>query len=145
MSAMSRTAKILFAAAAVFVAAQFVPVERSNPAIESQIPAPESVKAVLERSCYDCHSHETRWPWYGYVAPASFLVAYDVREARDEMNFSTWNRYRSDERAEMLSDVPNAINDGQMPPWYYLVMHPGARLSEADRALVNAWANASGD
>ena len=145
MSAMSRTAKILFAAAAVFVAAQFVPVERSNPAIESHIPAPESVKAVLERSCYDCHSHETRWPWYGYVAPASFLVAYDVREARDEMNFSTWNRYRSDERAEMLSDVPNAINDGQMPPWYYLVMHPGARLSEADRALVNAWANASGD
>jgi hypothetical protein len=143
MSAMSRTAKILFAAAAVFVAAQFVPVERSNPAIESHIPAPESVKAVLERSCYDCHSHETRWPWYGYVAPASFLVAYDVREARDEMNFSTWNRYRSDERAEMLSDVPNAINDGQMPPWYYLVMHPGARLSDADRELIGAWTTAS--
>lgn len=140
---MSRTSKILLAAASVFVAVQLVPLEYSNPAIESNLSAPASVKAVLERSCYDCHSHETRWPWYGYVAPASFLVTHDVHEARDEMNFSTWNRYRPDKRAELLDDVIKMVNDGDMPPWYYLVMHPGARLSDADRELIGAWTTAS--
>ncbi len=143
LRAMSRTSKILLSAAAsAFVAAQFVPLEHSNPAVESDLSAPKSVKVVLKRSCYDCHSHETRWPWYAYVAPASFLVTHDVREARDEMNFSTWNRYRSDKRVELLDDVLEMVNDGEMPPWYYLVMHPGARLSDADRELIGAWATA---
>ncbi len=142
---MSRTSKILLAAtAAVFVAVQLVPLEHSNPAIESDLSAPAAVKAVLERSGYDCHSHETRWPWYTYVAPASFLVTHDVREARDEMNFSTWNRYRPDKRVELLDDVLDMVNDGDMPPWYYLVMHPEARLSDVDRELIGAWTTESG-
>lgn len=140
MSAMSRTAKILFAAAAVFVAAQFVPVERSNPAIESHIPAPESVKAVLERSCYDCHSHETRWPWYAHLAPVSWLVVYDVHEAREHLNFSAWNRYDRVEQREKIEEVWEEVEEGEMPLWYYLPLHPDAALSAADQSLLREWA-----
>ena len=142
---MLRTSNLLLAVVAlVFGALQLVPLDRDNPPIESDLSAPDAVKAILERSCYDCHSHETRWPWYGYVAPATFLVAYDVHEARDKMNFSTWRAYRPDERAEMVDDAFDEIDEGNMPPWYYLIMHPSARLSEADRELFASWVRTAG-
>ena len=77
----------------MLVAFQFVPVERSNPPVETATAPPPSVEEVLRRACFDCHSHETRWPWYSRVAPASWLVARDVHEARQELNFSDWDGY----------------------------------------------------
>ena len=70
----------------VLLAIQLVPVQRSNPPVEAEVPAPENVRTILRRACYDCHSNETVWPWYSRIAPVSFLVASDVHEARAKMN-----------------------------------------------------------
>ena len=72
----------------LLVALQLVPIDRDNPPVDFDMPAPSAVKSILKRSCYDCHSHETRWPWYGYVAPVPWLLAYNVAEARSELNLS---------------------------------------------------------
>lgn len=127
-----------------FVGAQLVPVERTNPPVEREVSAPEDVRAVLRQSCYDCHSHETRWPWYARVAPASWLVARDVREGREELNFSAWNRLTPAKRAEKRREVWEEVEEGHMPPWFYLPLHPDARLTDSDRDLLRAWSQAAG-
>ncbi len=62
---------------------QLVPVDRTNPPLDREVPASSEVRAILRRACHDGHSHETRWPWYSYVAPISWLRQYDVKHARD--------------------------------------------------------------
>jgi len=141
----SRGWKLAIGAAAFLGAMQLVPVERSNPPVEFEMPSPPPVGAILGRSCYDCHSHETDWPWYARVAPASWKVAYDVALARDELNFSTWRAYRPDKRKRLLEDVLEEVDEGHMPPWFYGLLHPEARLSDADRATLRAWIRGDGD
>jgi hypothetical protein len=131
---------ILIALGATFLAAQIVPVDRENPPVESEVSAPQDVRAVLERACYDCHSNQSRWPWYGYLAPASWLIAYDIEEARDHLNFSTWDRYDEDEQIDKIEEAWEEVEEGEMPPFFYLPLHPTARLGEADRATLREWA-----
>jgi hypothetical protein len=138
------TRRILLALLGLFVLAQLVPISRTNPPVEEEVAAPAEVRAVLERSCYDCHSHATRWPWYARVAPASWLLAYDVSEGREHLNFSTWNRYDAEERAENLEEIDEMVSEGEMPPWFYLPLHVEASLSQADKATLRAWTGSSG-
>ena len=130
------------AAAAIVVAAliQLVPVRRDNPPVVAEVEAPREVKAILERSCYDCHSNRTRWPWYSRVAPVSWLVAYDVREGRDELNFSDWPAYDLEKQDDLLKHITKQVERGKMPLPIYLTMHAGARLTVADRRVVLDWA-----
>jgi mono/diheme cytochrome c family protein len=81
-------------------------------------------RSLAVRACFDCHSNETRWPWYASVAPASWLVQHDVTEGRREVNFSEWNRPQKEAR-----ESAKTVRKGEMPPWYY----PWARLSSAER------------
>jgi Haem-binding domain len=122
------------------VAIQFVPMNATNPPVESDIPTSREVKVVLRRACYDCHSHETVWPWYSRIAPISWLLARDVYEGRAELNFSTWNQYSTQEQVEKLKESWTYETEGQMPPWYYLPAHRDARLSAQDRDLLRQWA-----
>lgn len=124
---------------AAFLAIQLVPVDRTNPPVETEVPASDEVRAILHRACYDCHSNETRWPWHSRIAPVSWLVAKDVREGREELNFSTWNRLRPKDRAKALRKSWKEIEDGEMPPLRYFPPHPEARLSDDDRALLLQW------
>ena len=126
--------------ALAFAAIQFVPVERSNPPVEEEVPAPDDVRGILRRSCYDCHSNETAWPWYSRVAPLSWLVARDVEEGREHLNFSTWNRLDQGARAHALEEAWEEVDEGEMPLWFYLPLHPSANLSDDDRARLRAWA-----
>ena len=126
------------------VAIQLVPVSRENPPEDGVVPAPPEVAAVLERSCFDCHSNRTRWPWYAWVAPVSWLVAYDVHEAREHLNFTEWNRIDAEERAKMIAEAWEEVEEGEMPLWFYLPLHAEARLSEADREALRLWAEAEG-
>jgi hypothetical protein len=119
---------------------QFVPVERSNPPVEAEVPAPSNVRAVLRQSCYDCHSNETVWPWYSHVAPVSWLVAHDVHEARKHLNFSTWNKYDQKRQARKLNAAWEEVDEGDMPLSYYLAIHRDAVISAEDRALLRQWA-----
>ena len=93
--------KILIAMLLIIGIAQVIPVDRTNPPVETEIPVDAEIRQLLQRSCYDCHSNETRWPWYAQVAPVSWLVADDVKHARDHLNFSTWNAYDSEKQAEI--------------------------------------------
>ena len=122
------------------VAIQFIPVGTANPPVERGIPTSPALKAVLRRVCYDCHSHETVWPWYSHIAPVSWLLAYDVQEGRAELNFSTWNQYSTQQHVKKLQESWKEVSEGEMPPWYYLPAHRNARLSADDRTLLEQWA-----
>ena len=131
--------------AAAFAAIQIVPVARENPPVEEDVAAPSEVASILRRSCYDCHSHETRWPWYSRVAPVSWLVAGDVRDGRRHLNFSRWNRLDDGKRAHALEEIGEVVVKGEMPLRAYLVTHPGAKLTPADVEVLRSWAGALED
>jgi hypothetical protein len=121
-------------------AIQFVPITRVNPTERSEAPRPPEVQALLQRACFDCHSNETRWPWYSYIAPVSFLIARDVREGRRELNFSVWNQYNGGRKARKFKEIVEQVEKKKMPQWYYVVVHPEAKLSDAERETIMNWA-----
>jgi len=122
---------------------QLIPVDRSNPPVLSDFSGPPEVATVLRRACYDCHSHETKWPWYGYVAPVSWLLAHDVEEGREELNFSAWSYHAND--AKMKAEIVEEIAEGEMPLPIYRLAHPEAKVTDAELASLRAWAGVSGD
>jgi hypothetical protein len=101
---------------------------------------PTEIRAIFRRSCMDCHSSQTAWPWYSYVAPLSWLVERDVRRGRDHMNLSEWQQYTSQQRQKLLADVASAVINGEMPLRQYTFVHRQARLTGAERDLVYQWA-----
>ena len=103
------------------------------------MPASVAVRDILQRSCYDCHSNETVWPWYSRVAPASWIVGRDVRQARQHLNFSTWNRLNAADREHALEEILDEVEAGDMPMSIYLPLHPDARLTDADTRLIAEW------
>jgi hypothetical protein len=136
----SKPQSVALVAVAVLVAIQLVPVDRENPPVEEEVPAPPEVREILRRACYDCHSHETRWPWYGYVAPVSWLLAYDIEHAQEHVDFSAWNRYDEKKRRNKLEEIQEEVEGDKMPPWFYRPLHPEADLSEAERHALRQWA-----
>jgi hypothetical protein len=114
----------------LLVLIQLVPYGRdhTNPPASAE-PAWDSARtrALADAACFDCHSNETRWPWYTNVAPFSWLTQNDVDNGREALNFSEWDR---PQEAEELAEV---ISDGEMPPWYYRLLHSAADLSDREK------------
>jgi len=137
--------RLALIASIVVAILQFVPIDRRSPPITSAATlnateaVPAQVQAVLVRSCRDCHSDETHWPWYSYVAPASWYISHDVHEARSKMNFSRWGTYSRSKRAHELEEICNQLMDEKMPLPAYALLHPIARLTQEDRAAVCEW------
>lgn len=125
--------------AVVFLAIQLVPVERSNPPVTADFDGPPEVAQVLRTSCYDCHSNESSWPWYSRVAPASWLVAHDVEEAREHLNFSAWASLEEGRRRKLAEEIWEEVEEGEMPLKAYLLAHSEARLDEAAMTLLREW------
>ena len=138
---MHRIRWIVAAGAVVFVLIQLIPMSRSNPPISQDIAAPPQIEALLQRSCYDCHSNQTRWPWYAHVAPVSWLVIRDVEQGRKHLNFSTWDKYADDPETVIrkLRNIDKVMHNGSMPLWYYLRVHSEAHLNDADRQAIEDW------
>jgi hypothetical protein len=136
---------VLAAAVVVFVLMQFANPARTNPPVAHDLmatsPAPPPVAAMLHAACYDCHSYETKWPWYSHVAPASWLVANDVDEGRKHLNLSDWFYNQPDRAARKLENMGDNVQDGDMPPSKYTLLHPDARLTAAQRDQLAQWAN----
>ena len=137
-----RAAVAAIAVVAVAAGMQLVRPETTNPPADptTAFAAPQPAAAVLERSCLDCHSNRTVWPWYSKVAPASWLVAQDVKEGRTRLNFSEWNHYGPEMAALRLKAACKEASEGDMPPWQYTLVHrnakPGAEGVAAICALV---------
>jgi len=135
----------LIGLAVVAVGIQVVPVDRSNPPTHDTPPFPAEVVSILKTACYDCHSNETSWPWYAYVAPVSWLVTHDVNEGRAEMNVSGWSALPERRQLHLIHECGEEVEEGHMPPSVYLPLHPEAKLSDADRATLLEWAETEGE
>ncbi len=107
--------------------------------IDVQTAAPDDIAALLHTSCFDCHTEETRWPWYTNVFPASVLVRHDVCEARAALNMSRWSEYSVFEQADFLDEMCGEVEEGHMPLPAYLWLHGEARLSDAQVEALCAW------
>ena len=97
---------------------------------------------MLRASCYDCHSSETRWPWYSHVAPVSWQIAQDVNDGREHLNFSNWPANDPMRAAKKLEDMSEKIGYGEMPPRKYTMIHVDARLTESQRKDLTDWLDA---
>jgi len=120
---------------------QLIPVNRENPEVDKNLAlsAPAEVKLVLKTSCYDCHSNETNWPAYSYIAPISWLVTRDVKFGREELNFSEWNKLDESKMEKKKKEIIEEISRDTMPMPIYLITHPSAKLSEGDKLLLKNW------
>lgn len=121
--------------------------ERANPpgdparAIEAGVEVPPGVRALLDRACADCHSNRTAWPWYSQVAPVSWLVANHVRDGREHLNLSDWPGRHKPEK--LLDEICEEVEKDAMPLASYRALHPGAKLSPADKQAICAWTRAA--
>ena len=148
LKSLAFSAALAFAVAGI--GAQFVPMDGigNNPPERFAVKAPPEVDAILRRSCYDCHTNETRWPWYARIAPASWLLIRDVKKGRSRMNMSEWSE---DDKESMAIDMENSwdqIEGKHMPPWFYVFpMHLDASLSDKEKQLLKSWllAHKTGD
>lgn len=136
---------VLLAVLAVIGVMQMFSPETTNPpadpasSFEAVAQPPRQVAAILNRACLDCHSHNTRWPWYSQVWPVSAMVVRDVQQGRLHMNFSNWRGLSPDATRQRMAGVCEEARKGDMPPRYYLPLHRQARLSSSDVSTLCAW------
>lgn len=141
-------AVVLFA---IFVALQFIRPARTNPpvdetrTIQAHTQLTPEVAGILDRACNDCHSHQTRWPWYTNVAPVSWFVVNHVNDGRSEMNFSDWAQYDRAHQKGLLKDICQEVTRGQMPLPSYLRLHSEAKLTSDDVKTLCDWASAESE
>lgn len=131
--------KIIFWIAFVCLAIQFIPVDRENKPVNRKdnfvdiYKTPENIKSVLKNACYDCHSNETKYPAYAYIAPISWAVKDHINEGCDHLNFSEWGTYNNDLKQNAIQKTINTIKDLQMPLPSYIGYHPKANLTTQQR------------
>lgn len=139
--------RILLGLLVVFVLIQLYRPSRENPpvdqakTIEQSMAIPRNVETVLARSCNDCHSSKTVWPWYSSIAPMSWLLADHIKDGRKELNFSEWGDFSARRKRRKFEEICEQVNKGHMPIDSYLWLHPEAKLSPAERTLLCDWAN----
>lgn len=138
--------KRLLILAGVLILAQLIPVTKTNPVVDARSSLlaseglPADVSATLRRSCQDCHSNRTAWPWYSRVAPVSWVVASDVNGGRHHLNFDEWGAYDLEKKQSRLTKVCEELKSGDMPDSKYLWIHRGAKLTQQQRAALCDWA-----
>ena len=118
------------------------PVTDASQTMETRLQVTPPVAAILDRSCNDCHSNKTRWPWYSNVAPVSWFVIDHVDEGRQNLNFSEWGRYTQRDVDGMLKQICREVKAGAMPLSSYTPLHPGSSLSPEDVKTLCAWTDA---
>ncbi|MGH9928294.1 MAG: heme-binding domain-containing protein [Pyrinomonadaceae bacterium] len=139
---------VVIVGAVCLVIAQFFAPAKTNPAsdptqsIESRLQVTPQVAAILDRSCKDCHSNKTRWPWYSNVAPVSWFVIGHVNEGRQNLNFSEWGRYTQSDVDGLLKKMCREVKGGDMPLSTYTPLHPGSKPSADDVKTLCDWTNA---
>jgi len=135
--------KILLYLLVLLVLIQFYPMQK--PKVNFKNPKdflknnnmPKEVAKIFKTSCYDCHSNETKFPWYSKTAPVKWLVYHDINEGREKLNFSEWNDLSDDDKSDKLFDIQDAVNDGEMPMKIYTFIHKNTRLTDKQRTLIS--------
>jgi hypothetical protein len=138
--------RIIVAFVVVLGIAQFFRPERTNPNSDSQLSLraqndiPPEVLSLLDRACFDCHSNDTRWPWYSNITPVNFALMNHVNGGRKHLNFSLWGAMRPGTQRGALDEITDEVREGRMPLKSYLLLHPEATLTDDDVMLLSDWA-----
>jgi len=143
---MKRVLKIIVIVIGVaFVAIQFIPVDKTNPpidpaqTIEATMNVPAEVQQIMARSCNDCHSNKTVFPWFSNIAPVSWWMLDHIEEARHELNFSEWGTYSNKKKSRKLEEICSEVRSHAMPLPSYLWIHRDSVLSESDINTLCNW------
>jgi len=134
--------KIIISIVAVLVLIQLKRIDKENPPVGKAtnfvdvVETPLEVKRILTTACYDCHSYETKYPWYTNVAPLSWWIEHHIEEGRDEMNFSEWGNYSLKRKDHKLEEIVEMITEKEMPLPSYIPMHSEADLTEYQRTIL---------
>lgn len=137
--------KVLITVLIVGAAIQLIPVNRENPPVSAGAdmlginPANPEVTAILKSACYDCHSNETKYPWYSKIAPISWWLKDHINEGREELNFSEWSNYSAKKRNHKLKEAIEMVDEAEMPLKSYTWMHTDSKLSDAQRGKLIAY------
>ena len=141
------TKKILLGLLSLFILIQFFRPSRNlltapePDDIFSHYPASESIKAMIKTSCYDCHSNNTRYPWYAGIQPLAWWLDHHIEEGKGELNFSDFAAFNTRYKSHKLDVIMEVINEREMPLKSYLLIHSGARLTDAQRKEIVKWAD----
>ena len=141
------TKKILLGLLSLFILIQFFRPSRNLSTapepdeIFSHYPASESIKAMIKTSCYDCHSNNTRYPWYAGIQPLAWWLDHHIEEGKGELNFSDFAAFNSHYKSNKLVEIMELVNEKEMPLKSFLIAHSGARLSDAQRKEIVKWAD----
>jgi hypothetical protein len=131
--------KALIGLAVITILIQFIPDNKTNPPVLADLDAPGDIKAVFRKSCYDCHSNETVWPWYSNIVPVSLLVVQDVEEGRRHFNFSEWGNLSRKDKAKLKEEIWEEVEKDNMPLGKYTFLHPDSKLDQNDKELIKSW------
>jgi hypothetical protein len=148
---MGRIKKILLGILVVIIAIQFIQPARNKSArvlptdVSKIYNVPENVQAILKRSCYDCHSNNTIYPWYSWIQPAGWWLASHIKRGKEELNFSEFGTYSSRKQRSKLFSITKSVEDGTMPLPSYILMHTNLKLSKEDKAIIINWASKTKD
>lgn len=125
---------------AIFIVMQFFRIEKTNPVTDKnlEIKTEEGIMDIFRTACYDCHSNDTKYPWYSNIAPFSWTISKHITEGRKALNFSIWETYSEDEKKEHLKDIYRTIY-ASMPLQPYLLIHTKANISSEDRKIIRDW------
>jgi hypothetical protein len=128
-----------------FIGIQFFQIDRSTPPVNPQkdfvnmMNPPTEVGNLFKKACYDCHSYETKYPWYSYVAPVSWWIGHHIEEGRRHLNFSVWGNYSQGKASHKLEECIEEIAEGEMPLSSYSIIHSGSELSPQQVKEIIKW------
>ena len=149
---MKKTLKVIVILIAVgFIVAEFFRPDRTNPpevqteTLEASTQVPADVALILSRSCTDCHSNRTRYPWYSNVSPFSWFLDNHIQVGRNQFNMSIWNTYDNKKKIRKLDEICEQVQDGEMPLPSYLWIHWDAKLQPGDAEKLCSWTQAETD
>lgn len=132
--------KVFYSILIILLLLQLIPINRTNPIVESDLIASEKIKSIFKKSCYDCHSNETKYPVYSYIFPVSLFLAHHIEEARDELNFSNWEALSVSKKSTKAKEIIEEIEEKEMPLLSYTLMHREAILSSEEIEEIKKWA-----
>ena len=128
-----------------FISAKREPVE-VNPVADFQPENATDLMNILHKACYDCHSYETKYPWYAGIAPVSFFLNNHIEEGREHLNFSEWNTYPIKDQQHIAEEIVEVVKEKEMPMLSYWLVHWDAKLTDAERAVITSYfGGATGD
>ena len=143
--------KILLVLLIIFIAIQFFHQDKNISTVMSQndistkYPVPDSIQQILKVACYDCHSNNTRYPWYDHIQPVTWWLNNHVKDGKRALNFSEFTTYRIKKQFHRLDDIDEQIKKDEMPLSSYTLIHTDARLSDRQKLAIYSWTAALKD